>query len=94
MGSITIPTETSNLKIPVTATSKAPELFGWPRTNTRGYTIREEPMGMRKPLRIIVLGAGSSGINFCKIAEEKLKNIKIVCYEKDKEVGGTWYENR
>lgn len=41
-----------------------------------------------------MLGAGVSGINFFKRAEERLKNVEIICYEKNSDVGGTWFENR
>ena len=56
--------------------------------------ILEQLCGSRKKLRIAVLGAGVSGIDFFKRAEEKLKHVDIVCYEKNNEVGGTWLENR
>jgi len=57
-------------------------------------TIREENFGTKKRMRIAMLGAGISGINFFKFAEEKLENVDIVCYEKNRDVGGTWLENR
>ena len=56
--------------------------------------ILEQLCGTRKKLRIAMLGAGVSGINFFKRTEEKLKHVDIVCYEKNSEVGGTWLENR
>jgi hypothetical protein len=56
--------------------------------------IREEPYGTKKKMRIAMLGAGVSGLNFFKFAEEKLENVEIVCYEKNRDVGGTWLENR
>lgn len=56
--------------------------------------ILEQLCGTRKKLRIAVLGAGVSGINFFKRAEERLKNVEIICYEKNTDVGGTWHENR
>ena len=51
--------------------------------------IREEPYGTKKRMRIAMLGAGVSGINFFKFAEEKLENVEIVCYEKNSDIGGT-----
>ncbi|KIW94844.1 uncharacterized protein Z519_04822 [Cladophialophora bantiana CBS 173.52] len=56
--------------------------------------ILEQLYGTRKKMRIAVLGAGMSGLNFFKTAEERLKNVEIICYEKNADVGGTWYENR
>lgn len=52
--------------------------------------IIEHLMGTKKKLRVAILGAGLSGLNFMKRAEEKLKNVEIVCYEKNEDVGGTW----
>ena len=40
------------------------------------------------------MGAGASSLNFFKKAEEEMQNLEIVCYEKNKDVGGTWLENR
>jgi len=57
-------------------------------------TILDQLFGSRKKLRIAMLGAGMSGLNFFKFAEDRLKNVEIVCYEKNADVGGTWFENR
>jgi ribulose 1,5-bisphosphate synthetase/thiazole synthase len=47
-----------------------------------------------RPLKVIVIGAGYSGI-YCGIRiPEKLRNVELVIYEKNAGVGGTWYENR
>ena len=53
-------------------------------------SILEQLMGTRKKMRIAILGAGLSGLNFMKRAEERLKNVEIVCYDKNADVGGTW----
>lgn len=57
-------------------------------------TILEQLCGAKKKLRIVFLGAGASGLNFFKYAEEKLENVEVVCYEKNNDIGGTWLENR
>jgi hypothetical protein len=80
-------------KVPLVASPAAPDLFGWPACNDRGYRIKEQPMGTKRPMKILVLGAGASGINFLKTAAEKLENTEVVCYEKNADVGGTWFEN-
>lgn len=56
--------------------------------------ILEQLYGARKRMRVVMLGAGISGINFLKFAEDRLKNVEIVCYESLDEVGGTWLANR
>ncbi|KAL1865924.1 hypothetical protein VTK73DRAFT_5008 [Phialemonium thermophilum] len=87
---VTVP---SVQKVPLVASPAAPKLFGWPTTNENGYTIREQPMGTKRPMKVVVLGAGASGINFLKMAADKLENVELVCYEKNSDVGGTWLEN-
>lgn len=57
-------------------------------SNTSPY-IAERPYGTKKKLRVAMIGAGISGLNFFKVAEEKLENIDIICYEKNKDIGGT-----
>lgn len=63
-------------------------------SSSRDVPIREERLGSKKRMRVAMLGAGISGLNFFKFAEEKLENVDIVCYEKNADVGGTWLENR
>ncbi|KAH8689342.1 FAD/NAD-P-binding domain-containing protein [Talaromyces proteolyticus] len=73
---------------------KLPDEYSWPRENGNGYRIREMPCGSERPIRVVSLGAGVSGINLAKILPEKVNNLKLVIYEKNPEVGGTWYENK
>ena len=63
-------------------------------TTADDLPMLEQLCGTRKKVRIAMLGAGVSGINFFKRAEERLKNVEIICYEKNADVGGTWWENR
>lgn len=45
-------------------------------------------------MRVIVIGAGYSGI-YCGIRiPERLRNVDLCIYDKNAGVGGTWYENR
>ncbi|KAL2831026.1 steroid monooxygenase [Aspergillus pseudoustus] len=85
-------TEPATLEIP--DFEAFPDLYGWPRENSSGYRIKEQLCGTERPLRIISLGAGVSGINLAKILPERVNNISLTIYEKDPEVGGTWFENR
>jgi len=68
--------------------------YGWLIQNERGYKILEQSYGTLRPMRVIHIGAGASGIAFAKFAEESLQNVEIQIYEKNKDVGGTWLENR
>jgi hypothetical protein len=65
-----------------------------PSTDSMGYTIREQPYGTKRKIRVLLMGAGASSLNFFKKAEEEMQNLEIVCYEKNRDVGGTWLENR
>ncbi|OAG03250.1 FAD/NAD(P)-binding domain-containing protein [Paraphaeosphaeria sporulosa] len=65
-----------------------------PAADAHGYRIREQPLGTLKPLRVILMGAGASTLNFLKKAEEEMTNLSIVVYEKNHDIGGTWLENR
>ncbi|KAF2184065.1 FAD/NAD(P)-binding domain-containing protein [Zopfia rhizophila CBS 207.26] len=65
-----------------------------PETDQYGYRIREQPMGTKRRIKVILMGAGASSLNFFKKAEEEMQNVDIVCYEKNDDVGGTWLENR
>ncbi|KAK5992095.1 FAD-binding monooxygenase moxY [Cladobotryum mycophilum] len=47
-----------------------------------------------RPLNIVVVGAGISGIQFIKDATTRLKNVNVTVYEKNSDIGGTWFENR
>lgn len=70
-----------------------PSVYGWPNSEN-GYTIKEQPSGTTRRMKIIVIGAGASGINFAKFQQDKLKDVETVIYEKNPDVGGTWFENR
>jgi hypothetical protein len=69
-------------------------MYGWPQANERGYRIQEQPYGTERPMRIIHVGAGISGICIAKIAPETLNNVSLVCYDKNPDIGGTWFENK
>ncbi|KAJ4262903.1 hypothetical protein NW762_006516 [Fusarium torreyae] len=47
----------------------------------------------RRPLEVIVVGAGPSGIA-ALIELKKLPHVTIKCFEKNTDVGGTWFETR
>jgi ribulose 1,5-bisphosphate synthetase/thiazole synthase len=58
------------------------------------FKLNDSPVENLRPLKVIVIGAGYSGI-YCGIRiSERLRNVELVIYEKNAGVGGTWYENR
>lgn len=65
-----------------------------PSADSHGYRIDEQPMGTKRRVKVILMGAGASTLNFLKQAEDHLENVDITVYEKNKDIGGTWLENR
>ncbi|KAK3719990.1 hypothetical protein LTR37_004113 [Vermiconidia calcicola] len=72
------------------------ERDGWliPEEDETGYRIREQPYGTKRKLRIVMMGAAASTVNFLKKSEEEMEDLDICVYEKNHDVGGTWLENR
>lgn len=60
------------------------------------YTILEQPIGTRRPIRVVCLGAGYSGLMMGIVFNERMKNsnAEFVIYERNEDLGGTWFENR
>ncbi|KAK0247243.1 hypothetical protein B0A54_11929 [Friedmanniomyces endolithicus] len=56
--------------------------------------IRDDFYGTRRKLRIGVLGAGISGLNFLHYAEQHLRDVEIVVYERNEDVGGVWLTSK
>ncbi|KAK3906964.1 hypothetical protein C8A05DRAFT_40295 [Staphylotrichum tortipilum] len=72
------------------ATTESPRL---PNSNA-AYTVREQPLGTTRHVRIVGVGAGASGLNLLRTLRLNLDNYEAVLYEKNADVGGTWLENR
>lgn len=47
-----------------------------------------------RPIKVRVMGAGLSGIIACIRLLQRIKNIDLRVYEKNEDIGGTWFENR
>lgn len=45
------------------------------------------------PIRVIHIGAGATGLCCAFKMERQMSNYELVCYEKNLEIGGTWYES-
>lgn len=67
-----------------------------PIMNRNQYTIREVPLHAPRPIRVVGIGAGASGINMVRTLRQTLADLPFehVVYEKNEGVGGTWFENR
>lgn len=60
---------------------------------TQGYGQYPLHDRSQRPLKVIVVGAGPSGIA-ALIELKKLPHVEILCFEKNADVGGTWLETR
>ncbi|KAF2179966.1 FAD/NAD(P)-binding domain-containing protein [Zopfia rhizophila CBS 207.26] len=60
------------------------------------YQVNEAPCFSPKKLRVACIGAGFSGIYMAMRlgTQACLENVDFQCYEKNENVGGTWFENR
>ncbi|KAF1962747.1 hypothetical protein CC80DRAFT_512091 [Byssothecium circinans] len=58
------------------------------------FKLHDRPIDSSRRLKVIVIGAGYSGIYLGIRIPEKLRNVELVIYEKNSGLGGTWYENR
>ncbi|RAQ57266.1 dimethylaniline monooxygenase [Aspergillus flavus] len=47
-----------------------------------------------RPTKVIVIGAGISGILAAIRFPQRIPNLDLVVYDKNPEVGGTWFENQ
>ncbi|CAK7232829.1 hypothetical protein SBRCBS47491_008401 [Sporothrix bragantina] len=76
------------------ATSAAPR----PRRNGElGYFRNEElgePIHHERHMRIVVVGAGASGLCFAYKLQRSFRNFSLNIFEKNPDISGTWYENR
>jgi ribulose 1,5-bisphosphate synthetase/thiazole synthase len=55
------------------------------------WSVHDSPIENQRPIKVIVIGAGYSGIYLGIRLPERLRNCELVIYEKNKGVGGAWY---
>ncbi|EPE02147.1 steroid monooxygenase [Ophiostoma piceae UAMH 11346] len=77
-----------NIRVKLTATTTRKT-----KMTDSSYKIVEEVMGAGRPIRIIVIGAGASGLNVIRNIKVHMKNVELQVYEKNGVVSGTWFEN-
>jgi cation diffusion facilitator CzcD-associated flavoprotein CzcO len=53
---------------------------------------RQDPSSRK--LKVLTIGAGLSGIQMAYQIQKECQNVELVIYEKNAEIGGTWFENR
>jgi cation diffusion facilitator CzcD-associated flavoprotein CzcO len=57
-------------------------------------STKEEPVDNFRRMRVVVIGAGYSGLYMSIRIPEWLRNVDLVTYEQNAGVGGTWWMNR
>ncbi|KAI0763006.1 FAD/NAD(P)-binding domain-containing protein [Fomes fomentarius] len=58
------------------------------------FTLGDFAIDEYKPIKVVVIGAGFSGILAGIRFPQKIPNVDLVIYEKSAGVGGTWFNNR
>lgn len=54
----------------------------------------DEPIENLRRMRVVVIGAGFSGIYLGIRIPQRLRNVDLVIYDKNAGIGGTWFENK
>lgn len=82
--------------IPSTATKRidSPTNGTFAPSSSAGFNLHDTPIENQRPLKVIVVGAGYSGIYHGIRIPERLRNVDLTIYDKNAGVGGTWFENR
>jgi hypothetical protein len=57
------------------------------------HTIVENPLGHARPLRVVCIGAGASGLDLAYRIGRHLQSVELQIYDKNEILGGTWFEN-
>ncbi|KIP12732.1 hypothetical protein PHLGIDRAFT_123818 [Phlebiopsis gigantea 11061_1 CR5-6] len=58
------------------------------------YQLGDFPIDAGRPLKVLVIGAGFSGIAAGIRFLQRIPNVELTIYEKNEGVGGTWWSNR
>jgi len=64
--------------------------------DTSSYKYPKRYLGKGRPLRIVMVGAGITGIAAVKLYKDTFpeRDVEFVIYEKNHDITGTWLENR
>jgi ribulose 1,5-bisphosphate synthetase/thiazole synthase len=54
--------------------------------------IEQRSVDEGRPLRVVVIGAGISGILACIRFVQRIPNLDLCIYDKNADIGGTWVE--
>ncbi|WOO84284.1 FAD-binding monooxygenase moxY [Vanrija pseudolonga] len=54
----------------------------------------EKAIGEGRPVRVVAIGAGFSGIGACIYLPQHIKNLDLQVYERATDIGGVWHHNK
>ncbi|KIW17912.1 hypothetical protein PV08_05107 [Exophiala spinifera] len=80
--------------LPAANGSATPHTLSSNGVGITGYDPKDQPVENFRPMKVIAIGAGFSGIYLSIRIPEWLRNVELVVYEKNDGLGGTWWENR
>lgn len=58
------------------------------------FQLGDFPIDAARPLKVLVIGAGFSGIAAGIRFLQHVPNVQLTIYEKNDGIGGTWWSNR
>ncbi|EWG38643.1 hypothetical protein FVEG_01817 [Fusarium verticillioides 7600] len=62
--------------------------------NRPKFTLKDTPVENQRPMRVVIVGAGFSGIYSTIRMTQRLRNIDLTVYEMNEETSGVWWLNR
>jgi hypothetical protein len=57
-------------------------------------SLADQAVDTLRPIKVICIGGGLSGILTAIRFPQRIPNLELVIYEKNEDIGGTWFENR
>ncbi|KAI0412944.1 4-hydroxyacetophenone monooxygenase [Xylaria grammica] len=67
-----------------------PETSGYPKAK---FELEDRYIDEPRSLKVVIIGAGLTGITAGALLPRKVPGIRLTIFEKNADVGGTWFEN-
>ncbi|WXC50691.1 hypothetical protein QX201_010376 [Fusarium graminearum] len=83
-----------NSKIPSVSTTEIPAPMQTTPQEKTTPSLSQRCMDQARPLKVIYIGGGISGICGAIEFRKQVPDVELVIYEKNPDLGGTWFENR
>ncbi|KZF18925.1 putative flavin-binding monooxygenase [Xylona heveae TC161] len=66
---------------------------GGANASSTSFELEDHPIDQPRDLKVAVIGAGLSGVLAGSLIPAKVPGLNLTIFEKNADVGGTWYEN-